>query len=542
MSKEQYVIGLDLGSYYIKASAITGKNGDIIFSSYGISQGIKNGIVTDEVRFLKAVRDVLRNLEIKIGQPIKNVYLSIDIGNTRNEFSKGSTGVTSEIFTDDEIYKVINQSLRFPTVLDDGIIDIGIVEYKIDGKPVKNPNGKKGTLIDVTTQVFFSRIKLIEDLALILRKEDIEVYGTGIQMRGVPNLVVSESSKKEGILVVDAGHSKTDVCIIKDNKILDFASFDIAGKNITKDLSIVMKVSMDEAEEMKINYGKGIITEKDSKFDLIQGIILARVDEIFESIMNFLKDSKHGSGIENVCIFGGGLCGFKNIQKYANEKLNLVTNCITSDIIKSDDIFTLNSCGVAYDIIHDEQTELQLERWDKILDKPEDDLSENTYFDKINEFGKKAKSSVKTLIDGTDNIDESYIDEDDLSSLPTDKWEETKTMSESQYESFSNYKDEDEKRDNDEELLKSEYKKKRNKEVIKKENNSNVIMDFIKKIIAWFKNLFASKDDEYYEEENKIDDSNDTDSIDVYEVKKNKYMDKKKKKIEPKEITYDLED
>ena len=52
MSVDQFITGLDLGSYYIKASAITGHNGDIVFSAYGESQGIEDGTITDSVRLL----------------------------------------------------------------------------------------------------------------------------------------------------------------------------------------------------------------------------------------------------------------------------------------------------------------------------------------------------------------------------------------------------------------------------------------------------------------------------------------------------------
>ena len=83
MSVDQFITGLDLGSYYIKASAITGRNGDIIFSAYGESQGIEDGVVTDSVRLLAAIRSVLRKLEIKTGVPVQQAFLSIDTNYTR---------------------------------------------------------------------------------------------------------------------------------------------------------------------------------------------------------------------------------------------------------------------------------------------------------------------------------------------------------------------------------------------------------------------------------------------------------------------------
>lgn len=490
MPKEQYVVGLDLGSYYFKVSAVTGKNGDIIFSSYGESAGIINGRVTDEVIFLKAVRDVLRKIEIKIGQPVKNVYLSVDIGNTRNVTSLGSTGIISEIATDEEINRAIISSLRFPAQ-GDSVADIEITEQKVDGVEYKDVNGVKGTLVDLKTQIFFVRTEMIKKIAEILRKEDIEIYGTGIQMRGVSNLVVSDTMKKKGILVVDSGHSKTDMCIYKDNEIKKYDSLDVGGKNITKDLSIVLKISMEEAEELKIQYGNGLISKNNKRFELIEGVILARIDEMIQSIGRFLEDSGLKEDVNDCCLFGGGLCGFKNINKYMEEKLSISTNAITSDIIKSDDIFTLNSIGVAYDIIHDIQTEIQLDRWDEVLESPNE--KEHGYLTALNKLGSKAKDSVKNLIgtqedeyyDENENVREKFENRESINLTLTEEIPATHSYSPRDYK--------------EERELEKEENVGENKIVSAIKNFFNKVKDFFRK------NVLGYDDSDYYDDEDEDD-------------------------------------
>ena len=497
MAKEQYVVGLDLGSYFIKASAVTGKNGDIIFSSYGESSGIVNGVIKDEVIFLASVRDVLRKLEIKIGQPVKNVYLSVDIGNTANVCSKATTGIVSEIVTDDEINRAITSSMRFPRSHDMAVADISLIEQKVDGNKVNDPNGINGTLLDIKTQIFFVKKKLIVDLTEALRKIDVEVYGTGVQMRGVSNLIVTASSKEKGIVIIDCGHSKTDMAIYKNNEIVAYNSIDIAGINITRDLSIVMKISMEEAEEIKIQFGNGLIDESNKKYDLIKGVIMARIDEILDEVKVFIKRN-YVTEIEDCCVFGGGLCGFKNINKYLEEKLKLSTNAITSDIIRSDDIFTLASVGVAFDIVHDIQTELQLQEWDKVLELPTSE-DEKPYIDKISKLSDKAKKSVRNIINVNDDFNDYEVEDEII------------------YNDFTEINKESYLDKNSSESLYSERNSSKiNEYSLDDTDEDNVKPGIFQKITEFFKNLFARLfkgalendeiDDEYHSEYRDSDD------------------------------------
>lgn len=63
----------------------------------------------------------------------------------------------------------------------------------------------------------------------------------------------SPYERKQGIMVVDIGHSYTQVIVCRDHLVRDFRIHPIGGDRITEDLSICLQISPNEAEELKRN-------------------------------------------------------------------------------------------------------------------------------------------------------------------------------------------------------------------------------------------------------------------------------------------------
>lgn len=363
MPGDQFITGLDLGSFFIKASAITGKNGDIIFSTYGESEGVEDGKIVDTVRFSSSVRKVLRELEIKTGNPVNKVFLSIDGDYVRAEMNRGSSGIGGGQVKDQDLYRALTNSMLVTKQKDEEVIDLLVSEYKIDGISFTNPRGVKGNLLDVTAQVILAEKSVVNKIGETLAKDGITLSGTSLSVHGIANLLTPRNLRYNGVLFVDAGHTKTEFSVYKDNKVVYQDTVPLGGRNITKDLSIVLKISMDEAEELKKQFGRGNLDPNFPKYELIEGVIRERAREILKYVRMLFIKYRGYNDIETAYVYGGGLCGFNNINDYCKDMLKISTNFITSDIIKSDDVFTLNATGAAYNVIHEIQSDLIVKKF-----------------------------------------------------------------------------------------------------------------------------------------------------------------------------------
>lgn len=411
MTDNQFVTCIDLGSYYIKASAVTGKNGDIVFSVFGDSQGFSNGRITDRTSLLSQLKHTIRNLEIKTGAPTDKVILNIDLSNVRFEATRGSVGLTKGKVTHEDIMRAVKNSMIVAKDSEEDIIDMMINDFRVDGVSLPNPEGSEGNVLDVESQVVLAPKEIIEPVREMLEQEGITLAGTGLSTHGMANLMLNRAQRYNGAVLIDTGHEKTDVSIIKNNRIVFRETVSLGGRSITKDLSIMLKVPMDEAEKVKKDFALGKTDTDDMNRELIGEVITARAREILESCYRALVRSSEFEDVRTAVVYGGGLCSFKNISEICKDIFNISTNYITSDIIKSDDIYSLNATGCAFNIIHELQSEFILDKYYKedrtSITEPEEDDSYMSVFGKV---GKKARAGLKNLMDpdGDEDDEENY--------------------------------------------------------------------------------------------------------------------------------------
>lgn len=274
----------------------------------------------------------------------------------------------------------------------------------MDGIVYANPISVEGSLIDVSSQTILADKSLIGGQTRVLENERIQVLGTGLSVHGMANLLLTRSQRYNGALLIDSGHRKTDVVVLKNNRIVYSETIPLGGRNITKDLSIVLKISMNEAETLKKEFGAGELSPSHPKYDLISQVVEARAEEILDLANKAFKNYGQWSEIEQALVYGGGLCGFRTIASFKEDVFGISTNYMTSDIIKSDDIFSLNATGVAHNMIHELQSVLIAELWEQPKEAEEEVEIGGNYFSVLDKVRQKASKSMKEII---------QLDEDD---------------------------------------------------------------------------------------------------------------------------------
>lgn len=147
-----------------------------------------------------------------------------------------------------------------------------------------------------------------------------------------PNiLAVGESTltkrqKELGVVVVDMGSSSTNVAVYEEGALIYAGVLPIGGEHVTSDLALGLRISIDTAERLKLEYGdltirEGKSKENDEEIDLskfsnldtmgvsrnfMNDIIRARYEEIFHHIvMELKKVGRDGMLPEGIVLTGG---------------------------------------------------------------------------------------------------------------------------------------------------------------------------------------------------------------------------------------------
>ena len=155
---------------------------------------------------------------------------------------------------------------------------------------------------------------------------------------------------KDYLYFIDIGFERSSGFIFNNNKFESFKSIPIGGNNITKDISKILKLSIEYSEDLKIKFNRSEndisfiknstneinpfseTIEKNISIDLLKQIIVARLDEIIElsilesaSIKNLNPLSKY-----KLIITGGGSLLLPN-------NYNLSINKIFSELVSYDE-------------------------------------------------------------------------------------------------------------------------------------------------------------------------------------------------------------
>lgn len=136
--------------------------------------------------------------------------------------------------------------------------------------------------------------------------------------------VLSKNQKDLGVVLVDVGCGTTSMSVYEEGKLLHVGVFPVGASNITNDLAIGLKVSIEAAEAIKCSFGSALAKDVPARemVDLrkidprarggasrrfIGEIIEARLTELFEFVHNDLKRiGKVGRLPAGVVIVGGG--------------------------------------------------------------------------------------------------------------------------------------------------------------------------------------------------------------------------------------------
>ncbi|MGB9598868.1 MAG: cell division FtsA domain-containing protein, partial [Minisyncoccales bacterium] len=146
--------------------------------------------------------------------------------------------------------------------------------------------------------------------------------------------IPSEKEKEIGVTVVDFGHQTTSFCLMKDGKIIDFFVLPIGSSEISKEIALNFKISYEDAEIIKCEYGDAYFRGKDKKEQLeidndffslsqkkLSQLIQAVLWDIFRQPFLNLKETFNFNKMAGGIIFIGGGAKLKNFVDFLKRKI-----------------------------------------------------------------------------------------------------------------------------------------------------------------------------------------------------------------------------
>lgn len=328
---------IDLGSDTIKVvvAELFQNKINLLASTSTKSKGIKKGLITDVELALDSVRRAISDTEDLLGLKIKKVIASVPSFNAEYSIIKGDIKISNEesIVTHEDILNSLEVAVRNTQFNTREMITILPIDYTLDDKAfIKNPLGMKGTTLGCKAVLVSTPKKNVYSVVSLLEQLGIEVVDVSINNIGDLYSFNNSSFEDKIGAIINIGSDITSVSLYSKSILVKSSIINMGGKNIDNDISYMYKISVEDANKLKLKFALGhkknasvndlieVKTTTDeirkiNQFELSE-IVMSRTEEILNEAkkeINLLTSKK----IDYIIITGGisNMLGFEYIAK-----------------------------------------------------------------------------------------------------------------------------------------------------------------------------------------------------------------------------------
>ena len=342
MSPEDLRGIIELGNINIKCLIFKIKNNnesEILSTSVTLSEGIHNGMVVNLTKASNAIRSCISAAEKKARILLKKINVVFEEPEfLSTKFSKHKKINGSKIHKDDIDFLL--KEAKKQLILNDekqSIIHIFNHNYIVDGKAfAEEPIGVYADSLSHEMTFITMPKNNLKNINQAFIDCDIEIERLISNTFALGVKLLNNKELEFGSILIDMGFEKISLGLFKNLALVHSITLPVGINHITKDISKVCSLNIDESEVIKNNIDFSLQNNQDifdkndylkntyfinSSFrkiskSLILNVIKARLDEIFETIKKniIVPGFNLNSGIGFLLVGGGSY--LLNIEKY----------------------------------------------------------------------------------------------------------------------------------------------------------------------------------------------------------------------------------
>lgn len=360
MAKTQPIVAIDIGSS--KVATLIASPSEVSDSIHVIgastidSHGIKKSQVVDIEEAISTIQESIEAAERMAGLSVNSAYITVGGSNIK---SRNSTGVVAVAepegeITKEDVERVIEAARAVSLSSAEEIIHVLPRSYKVDSQEgVKDPVGMTGVRLEAEAHLVTGSTTAMRNLTKCVTELGVNAEALVFSGLAASESVLSSTERELGVILLDLGGGTTSIAVWIEGALAHSAVLPIGARNITNDLAIGMRQSLDVAEKVKRHLSKkakkpaqpteakgpfdkaqdkqkskvkgqgrdeidlaklGIASEsiKYSRKTLVDGIIKPRLQEIFTMVGMEVKESGFGGQTPAGIVLTGG--GSKTVE------------------------------------------------------------------------------------------------------------------------------------------------------------------------------------------------------------------------------------
>jgi len=330
VEREAVLVGIDVGTS--KVAALIGevsRDGRLTIMGHGTvpASGLKKGVVINIDQTIRSIADAVERAERLSGWKIDRAFVGVGGQHVESLNSPGQVAVTAHHreVTREDVNRAIEVARAVSIPSNREVLHVERRGFTVDGQEgVKDPLGMSALRLEVETHIVTASATAVQNLTKCVTAAGVKIDELVADSLASAESVLSETEKELGVAVADFGAGTIDLALFQDGSPFHTRVLPVGGNNVTNDVAIGLKTSLQVAEELKIRHGtadlRTLEDEDDeeisvsvlgedagrtvSRLEVCQ-IIEARMRETFELLGNEIRAAGVGMLPAGVILTGG---------------------------------------------------------------------------------------------------------------------------------------------------------------------------------------------------------------------------------------------
>lgn len=289
MNNSEVMVSLDIGTSKIKViiGEVLNDSLNVIGVGTAQTQGMKKGAIVDIDQTVHSIRNAVEQAERMVGMEIERVVVGINGNHIQLQACHGVVAVQNENreIGDEDITRVIDGAQVVSIPPEREIIDCIPKQFIVDGlDEINDPRGMIGVRLEMEGTIITCSKTFLHNTLKCVERAGLEVTDICLQPLAAGTIGLSKDERNLGVTLINIGAGCSTVSIFENDHLVSTSVVPLGGDNITKDLSIGLRTSTQEAEDIKLNYGHAFYDDADENETFEASIIGSNTTQTFNQL------------------------------------------------------------------------------------------------------------------------------------------------------------------------------------------------------------------------------------------------------------------
>jgi cell division protein FtsA len=316
---------------------------ELIGVGHSPSYGLKKGVVVNVTKTVESIKNAIQKAADMAGVKLDSVTVGISGGHIKSINSTGVVAIRSKDVSQDDVDRVIDAAKAVALPKDQEILHVFPQYFKVDNQEyILDSVGMHGVRLEAQVHIITGAVSSAQNIIKASELAGVNVSDIVLEQLASADAVLSQTERELGVAILDIGGGTCDFAIYKDGRIMHSKVIPIAGNHFTNDLAVGLGVPVDQAEEIKKNYGfvwedKYLDFEKDKieikleplnktkQVDLyaLYEILNPRAEEILDILHDEIMQYRLKSFMPSGIVLTGGGSLLLGMLELAKSKFNM---------------------------------------------------------------------------------------------------------------------------------------------------------------------------------------------------------------------------